>query len=142
MEQSKSISEMIAKFKIVYPYYFKDLDKNAFLGVVALYQESLSKYNAQTISKAVTEILKKSKFMPTISELIEQCELNISYNQNETIERMIKNNYFKNSNEITKAYHFIEERNIPNWLLEDMKKYGYNDGKILLETNEIKKLGV
>ena len=56
------------------------------------------------------------------------------------IEKMIKAGYFKDSREIDKTYKFMEEGIIPKWLLEDMKKYGYEDNRILIDTTSTKML--
>ena len=54
---------------------------------------------------------------------------------------MIKAGYFKDSREIEKTYHFLEEGIVPDWLLEDMKKYGYEDGHNLISADSNKMLG-
>lgn len=135
MEQSKLISMIIVKFKIAYPYYFKDLTDEELAGLIAMYQEELSCYNELTLVSAVKSIIRKNKFMPTLNELLEECELCKTTQKNIVIEKMIKAGYFKDSREIEKTYHFLEEGIIPKWLLEDMKKYGYEDGHNLISTN-------
>lgn len=141
MEQSKLISVIIVKFKIAYPYYFKELTDEELAGLIAMYQEELSCYNELTLVSAVKSIIRKNKFMPTLNELIEECELCKTTQKNIVIEKMIKAGYFKDSREIEKTYHFLEEGIIPNWLLEDMKKYGYEDENILISNNSAKMLG-
>lgn len=123
MEKSKLISNLIAKLKVAYPYYFDKLNNDMFLGLVALYQEHLSSFNEQTLKKAFNSIIHKNKFMPSLSEIIEECEKNITYNRNYVIEKMIDNGYFTNSREIEKTYHFLEEGIIPKWLQKDMREY-------------------
>lgn len=141
MEQSKLISVIIVKFKIAYPYYFKELTDEELAGLIAMYQEELSCYNELTLVSAVKSIIRKNKFMPTLNELIEECELCKTTQKNIVIEKMIKAGYFKDSREMEKTYHFLEEGIIPNWLLEDMKKYGYEDENILISNNSAKMLG-
>ena len=116
MEQSKLISVIIVKFKIAYPYYFKELTDEELAGLIAMYQEELSCYNELTLVSAVKSIIRKNKFMPTLNELIEECELCKTTQKNIVIEKMIKAGYFKDSREIEKTYHFLEEGIIPNWL--------------------------
>lgn len=141
MEQSKLISMIIVKFKIAYPYYFKDLTDEELAGLIAMYQEELSCYNELTLVSAVKSIIRKNKFMPALNELLEECELCKTTQKNIVIEKMIKAGYFKDSREIEKTYHFLEEGIIPKWLMEDMKKYGYEDGRNLISTNSNKMLG-
>ena len=58
-----------------------------------------------------------------MSEIIEICENEKLQERNIIVEQMIKDNYFKNENEIEKVYFWLSEGIIPNWLQEDMKKY-------------------
>ena len=131
MEQSKLVSSMIAKFKIAYPYFFKELKNEELIGMISLYQEELAEYNEPTIVNATKNIIRNSKFMPSLNEIIESCEKSKTRETNKVIEKMISAGYFKSVNEIDKAYKFIEEEIIPKWLLEDMKKYGYEEPKTL-----------
>ena len=139
MEHSKLISGMIAKFKIAYPYYFKDLKNEELIGMISMFQEELSGYNELTISNATKSIIRNNKFMPTLKEIIDECEKAKTYKTNAVIEKMIKAGYFKDPREIDKTYKFIEEGIIPDWLVEDMKKYGYEEEKSL-EYNNFKLL--
>ncbi len=140
MEHSKLISGMIAKFKIAYPYYFKDLKNEELIGMISMFQEELSGYNELTISNATKSIIRKNKFMPTLKEIIDECENVRTYKINVIIEKMKKAGYFKDPREIDKTYKFIEEGIIPDWLIEDMKKYGYEEEKSL-GYNNLKLLG-
>ena len=131
MEHSKLISGMIAKFKIAYPYYFKDLKSEELIGMISMFQAELIGYNELTISNATKSIIRKNKFMPTLKEIIDECENVRTYKINVIIEKMKKAGYFKDPREIDKTYKFIEEGIIPDWLVEDMKKYGYEEEKSL-----------
>ena len=138
MEQSKLISVVIARLKIAYPYYFKELTMEELAGLVSMYQEELSIYNELTLMNAIKSIIRKSKFMPTLKEILDECELCKTTQKNIVIERMIKAGYFKDPKEIDKTYKFMEEGIIPNWLLEDMN--GYEDSHNLISTNSTKML--
>lgn len=140
MEQSKLISSAIARLKIAYPYYFKELKTEELVGLVSMYQEELSIYNEPTLMNAIKSIIRKNKFMPTLKEILDECELCKTSQKNIVIERMIKAGYFKDPKEIDKTYKFMEEGIIPNWLLEDMKKYGYEDNRDLISANSTKML--
>ena len=142
MEQSKLISSVIAKLRIAYPYYFKELDEDMLIGLVKMYQDQIVGYAPQVVMKAIDEIIKRSKFMPTIAEILEECEKNKMSYKIAIIEKMKLDGYFKDSREIEKTYHFIENGVIPYWLLNDMKKYGYIDYEALDNSNKnIKQIG-
>lgn len=121
--QVMKVSKMISTFKIAYPYYFKDLTKEDVLGVYAIYEEALKEYNIETINNATKSIIKKSKYMPSIKEIIDECENNKTYVRNNIIEQMRLDGYFKDSLEIEKVYNWLEKGIIPSWLKEEMKKY-------------------
>lgn len=146
MEHSKLISTIIAQFKIAYPYYFKDLTNEEFIGLIGMYQEYLSEYNELTLNSAVKSIIKKNKFMPTIKELIDECDACKTYRRNAVLEVMLKDGYFKRSSygeldgnqevrNYEKALMWLEKGVIPDWLLKDMKEYGYLEDKVLLTNN-------
>lgn len=139
MEINKTISSFIARLKVAYPYYFKELTDEEFVGLLNMYQEELSNYNEITLATAIKHIIRNCKFMPSLKEIIDICETCRGNRQNVVIEKMIRAGYFKDPREIDKTYHFLEEGIIPEWLLADMKKYGYDDDK-LLTNNEIKLL--
>lgn len=139
MENKKIITSFIARLKIAYPYYFKELTDEEFVGLLNMYQEELSNYNEITLSTALKTIIRKNKFMPSLKEILDECEVCKSHKRSLVVERMIKAGYFHDQREIEKTYHFLEEGIIPDWLLADMKKYGYDDDK-LLTAREIKLL--
>ncbi len=139
MENKKIITSFIARLKIAYPYYFKELTDEKFVGLLNMYQEELSNYNEITLSTALKTIIRKNKFMPSLKEILDECEVCKSHKRSLVVERMIKAGYFHDQREIEKTYHFLEEGIIPDWLLADMKKYGYDDDK-LLTAREIKLL--
>ena len=123
MEQSKLISVFIAKLKMAYPNYFKDLSNQQMLDLIALYQDMLGNYNEQTLDKVAKDIIKTKKYMPSMSEIIELCDNCKIHVQNEIVEYMIKDGYFHSPREIEKVYLWLEEGLIPAWFKEDMKKY-------------------
>ena len=138
MDKSKLISQIIARLKLAYPYFFEKLTDEEFIGLISMYQEMLKEFDDETLKSAITSIIKKSKFMPSINEILDECNFFKKKSKNKIIELMEKDNYFKSVSEIEKAYKFLENDNIPNWFLKDLKKYGYVDNYNLLE-NETKK---
>lgn len=130
MEQSKLISIVIAKFKIAYPYYFKDLTDEEFLGLVSLYQEELGSFHPIALLNAIKVIIRNNKFMPTLADIIDEYR------------KSLKNYYIKvieNSNPKNKKYlldmvdwyslHKEFPENIPNDVISDIKALNYNQIK-------------
>lgn len=141
MEQSKSISLVIAKLKIAYPYYFNKLTDEEFIGFISMYQEYLSEYSEDILLKAVKMLIGSKEFMPSIKEIIDACE-KVSINQKYWIlEEMAKDGYFKSVIEIDKANKYISDGNIPNWLLRDMREYALEKGIVIAGTSNQKLLG-
>lgn len=122
-DKLKLISSFIAKLKMAYPYYFKDFTEEDTLDMVMMYQDMLGGYNEQTLDKVAKDIIKTKKYMPSISEIIELCDNCKIHVQNEIVEYMIKDGYFKAQSELDKVYLWLEEGKIPAWFKEDMKKY-------------------
>ena len=153
MEQSKLISSVIAKLRIAYPYYFKDLDEEMILGMVKMYQDQLAGYDYEIVINAIDNIIKTSKYMPTIAEILENCENKISSFALDILNKMKDDGYFKysthgeeldksqQSRNYEKAITFCETRIIPDWLLKDMIQYGFKANYLLetknKETNEL-----
>lgn len=79
----------------------------------------------------------KNKYMPAISELLEECKRVDMQMRNQIVDKMYANGYFKEGvKELTpehelqnyyKAQFFIAQNIIPSWFLEDMIKYGYTE---------------
>ena len=123
MEKSKLISNVIVRLRLAYPSYFNKLTNEELILLTQMYIDELSSYNENTLLIAIKNVIRNNKYMPSLNDIISECEKNKTHNANTIIESMIKDGYFKNANEIDKAYKFIEENNIPGWLKEDMKKY-------------------
>lgn len=148
MEQSKLISEIVMKLKTMYPYYFEKMDEMQIASLCKTYQEELSQYNEETLTSAIKEIIRTSKYMPSLNEIIEQCEKSRVHQTNKIVELMWQDGYFKKGaygelddsqayRNYNKTLKFIEEGIIPEWLREDMKKY-YNQ---MLTNKEVKLIG-
>lgn len=130
MEQSKLISIVIVKFKIAYPYYFKDLTDEEFLGLVSLYQEELGIFHPIALLNAIKVIIRNNKFMPTLADIIDEYRKSLKNYYIEVIE---------NSNPKNKKYlldmvdwyslHKEFPENIPNDVISDIKALNYNQIK-------------
>lgn len=87
------------------------------------YYEFLQEYSYDTFKAAVKNIIKKSKFLPKISELIEECENCKELVRYEVIEFMKTCGYFKDIREYEKTIMWYSRGFIPSWLQEDLNKY-------------------
>ena len=134
MNQSKSISIILARLKLAYPYYFKNLNDEEFIGLISMFQDGLEDYsNNNILLEAVKSIIKKSKFMPTIKEIIDECELIKISKIKVLLKDMLKDGYFRTgivelnsiqeNKNFSKAVEWINLGIIPDWFKEDMKKY-------------------
>lgn len=121
----KQMSKFIATLKFAYPRYFNEMKDEDFVGFTNMLEEMLGNYNEQTLDKVAKEIIKTKKYMPSISEIIELCDECKVHVQNEIVEYMIQEGYFKSPREIDKIYMWMEEGIIPEWFRKDMMKY-YN----------------
>jgi len=150
MEQSKLISGIIAKFKIAYPYYFKTLTTEEVVGMFNMYQSQIVGYKPEIIIGAIDEIIKKSKFMPSIAEILEECESQLKNYSYAISEKMKDDGYFKRGSygeldknqelrNYEKATLWLSKKIIPQWLLKDMMAYGYENKFLLPSKDENKK---
>jgi len=87
------------------------------------YYEFLQEYSYETFKTAVKNIIKKSKFIPKISEIIEECENQKAQIKIDVIEFMKTSGYFKDPREYEKTIDWYSNGIIPTWLYEDMQKY-------------------
>ena len=135
MEQS--IVSMIAKFKITYPYFFKDLDQESIKGMVKIYKEQLKEYQPETIDYVSNEIIGKEKHIPSLAEIKDKCEKHKYAKIYPIVERMDKNGYFKTRYEKEKIMMWLQEGIIPEWFKNDVKnaintlKINANERKML-----------
>lgn len=156
MEQSKLVSGIIAKLRIAYPYYFKELRESSendelLLALIGMYQEQIVGYTPEIVLKAIDEIIKTSKFMPTIAEILEKCDKQARNYTFDILEKMKKDGYFKcgvygelNGIQATRNYEkatmWLSKGIIPDWLLKDMMKYGYKINKLLPNKEKIESI--
>lgn len=96
----------------------------------------LKEYNYQTMIDAVKSIIRTSKFVPKIADLIEACENNKSTQRVEVVKYMRDIGYFKQGSygELTdehatrnynKTMMWLERGVVPDWLQDDIN-YFYN----------------
>ena len=124
MEQS-NFSKLVNVLRIAYPYYFKDMEKESTIMFNQLYYSKLKKYDYVVVSSAINKIIEKSEFMPTIAEILTECDKETRRLYKIKIDKMYANGYFKTDQEYGKALQWLFEDKpiIPNWLLEEINGY-------------------
>lgn len=136
MEQS-NFSKIVNVLRIAYPYYFKDMEKESTIMFNQLYYSKLKKYDYVVVSSAINKIIEKSEFMPTIAEILTECDKETRRLYKIKIDKMYKNGFFKTDQEYGKALQWLFEDKpiIPNWLLEEINGY---EEKLLMSKKQIK----
>lgn len=125
-------SEFLINIKKLSNCYIKDLTEEQIL----MWYEYFKNTNIKVFEKAVDDIIKESKYFPSIKELLDKCEEKKQSLILKIIDKMKVGGYFKNQKELDKIYKFIDEGIIPSWFREDMKEYymkefTQNDKKLL-----------
>lgn len=139
MEESE-LSKLILKFKIAYPQFFRDMTKEDILGLIAMYKEQLNGYSYNLVSKAVDKIISKNKYMPSMAEIIDECNsVNVNYLLN-IVKVMYDDEYFHRGVErlsdeqanrnYDKTINWLEKGIIPSFLKADMEEYMKNNEQI------------
>ena len=90
---------------------------------VEQHYEFLKEYSYEELKKAIKKIIKKSKFLPKINELIEECEIVKEEVKFNILEIMKNDGYFKDIKEYEKATNFLKSGIIPKWFANDMNNY-------------------
>ena len=111
--------ELVKGLKVLGIAYSKDFTQDE----CSTYYEFLQEYSYETFKTAVKNIIKKSKFLPKISELVEECENCKEQLKFEVIEFMNAKGYFKSPIEYEKTIMWYSKGIIPSWLKEDLNKY-------------------
>jgi hypothetical protein len=83
----------------------------------------LQEYSYDTFVTAIKNIIRTSKFLPKITELMEACESAKGQVKFEVIEYMNSIGYFKSPIEYEKATHFMESGIVPEWLQKDINEH-------------------
>ena len=136
MEQL-NFSKIVNVLRIAYPYYFKDMEKESTIMFNQLYYSKLKKYDYVVVSSAINKIIEKSEFMPTIAEILTECDKETRRLYKIKIDKMYANGFFKTDQEYGKALQWLFEDKpiIPNWLLEEINGY---EEKLLMSKKQIK----
>lgn len=124
--------ELITGLKYLGIVYGKEFDKDE----CKVYYDFLQKYQYDVFRRAVKNLIEKTKFLPKLSEIIEECEACKSGQKFEVLEVMHKQGYFKDPSEYEKATNWLTSGIIPKWFLEDMREYYKIMKQDALETKE------
>lgn len=123
MEQSKFI-KLMTMLKIAYPYYFKEMTKEESVAFLQLYSSYLKEYDYTVALKAIQKIIIDSNFMPTISEVVKECDRQQRIYYKNKIDLMYKEKYFTDEEYGKCLTWLFEERPlIPGWLKEEVLNY-------------------
>ena len=87
------------------------------------YYEFLRDIDYETFRTTIKSIIKNSKYIPSISQLLEESNRTQLATTIKVFEIMKQNGYFKNNKDYDKAIGWLEMGIIPKWLREDMKQY-------------------
>ena len=111
--------------RIAYPYYFKDMEKESTIMFNQLYYSKLKRYDYVVVSNAINNIIENSEFMPTIAEIMAECDKETRKLYKIKIDKMYSDGYFKTDQEYGKALQWLFEDKpiIPSWLLDEIKGY-------------------
>lgn len=90
---------------------------------IQLHYDFLKDYSDETLMKAIKNIIKKSKFLPKITEIVEECDRCKEEIKFDVIEFMQSKGYFKIAAEYEKTVYFVKKNIVPQWLQEDINKY-------------------
>lgn len=124
MEQSQ-LSKIIKVLTMSYPYFFKDMNEDDILSLTLLYKQKLKDYEYPIVAKAIDVIITNNKFMPSLAEIIDECNRQKRIYYKKVIDEMYKNKYFSTDQEYGKAltWLFEEKPIIPTWLQQDIIKF-------------------
>lgn len=106
-----------------------------------VYYEFLAEFSYETFRTAVKNLIRKSKFIPKINELVDECTRCKTQVKNDVLEYMKAQGYFKIPQEYDKAVGWLQSGIVPGWFKEDMNTFYKSMVACRLEHNEQKLLG-
>ena len=105
-------------------------------GTIQIWYEYFKEGDINVLMRAVKNISANNKFLPTVAELIEECEKIETSQRYIILDKMLADGYFKKCavgeqsyieemSDYNKAVAIASRDIIPSWLEEDMISYGY-----------------
>lgn len=131
-EKEKEFVNTISYLGTIYNKSFTEQD-------LTVWYDILKEYPDEVLVKAIKEIAKTEKFMPTPATVIEMCNKFKELDRFEVLEYMRYKNYFKNAEEYLKAHTWLQTGVIPEWFKTEIKKYHdmlLNDDKEYIEAQQ------
>lgn len=130
-----NLSKIFKVFKLAYPYYFKDLKEEDSKMFLQLYYSKLKEYRYEIVAKAVDNLITTHDFMPTLSEVIKECDKQSKIYYKNILNEMYKENLFTSDEEYGKAIMWLLEDKplIPGWLKTEIE--------IFIKNKEHKQIG-
>lgn len=101
-----------------------------------IYYSILKKYKYETFSKAVKNLALTKKYMPVVSEIVEECDRVYKNYLLKVLDYMQQLKYFKSATELDKTYYWLNRDTMPYWLLEDMRAYYRDMQKDVIDVEE------
>lgn len=127
--------EFARAMKRLFSFYFKDFSTDDLMAWYELFKD----IKVKTLEQAITDIVKESKYMPNINQLLEKCKSTTNSFYLAIINKMYEDGYFKQGiveldpehemRNYEKACRWVEVGIIPGFLKDDMKKYMLDDNK-------------
>lgn len=125
--------EFLKGMKILQSSYRQDFSEDD----IKIWYMQFNNIPANIFYNAITDIIRTSRYMPSISDILNKCEEVQEKKRFTILEFMKSQNYFKTSQEYDKATQWLNTNIIPGWFKQDMKKYQQlkieNKNTILLE---------
>ena len=91
MEQSQ-LSKVIKVLTMSYPYFFKDMNEEDIISLTLLYKQKLKDFEYPIVAKAIDVIITNNKFMPSLAEILDECNRQKRIYYKTVIDEMYKNN--------------------------------------------------
>lgn len=116
----------------------KPIDKE----VIETWYEFFSEIPEKILKDSIKDLAKESKYLPSLQELLEKCKSTFNYRNQQILETMYNEGYFRKGlyEDLTpdhalrnyeKSIMWLNKNILPDWLLEDMIKYGLKKSDIL-----------
>lgn len=132
--------EFMKCMKILQASYMKDFDESQLQAWYIQFQNI--KY--EVLEKAINKLVRVNKYLPSIAEILEECDKYKGVTKHEVLEYMRIKGYFKVLEEYEKAQNWVAKGLYPEWFAKDMKEYHkalFNDKEldyIPIQLNEVK----
>lgn len=101
-----------------------------------VYYEFLAEFSYETFRTAVKNLIRKSKFIPKINELVAECTRVKTQVKNDVLDYMKSQGYFKIPQEYDKAVGWLQSGIVPDWFKNDMNFFARQMFNNILESKD------